>query len=152
MLTIDRISFSQLESDPDFPRLVEDYATESRMPGLPSPIAKLPTYRTLNENGLLTVFVAKAKGKLIGFVMVLFHEIPHYSLRVAMTESFFVFKWARSTGAGVSLRKIAEEFAREAGSCGLFISTPVTGTLMDILPRVGYTKTNEVFFKSFSHE
>ena len=152
MLSIAKVSFKELENDTDFPALTIEYAHESAINGLPPPTAKLPTYRTLNENGLLTVFVARDEGRLAGFIMVLFHEIPHYSIRLAMTESYFVFGHMRSTGAGDRLREAAEQFSEEAGAPGYFISSPVDGPLVTILPRKGYVKTNEVFFKRFTRE
>jgi GNAT superfamily N-acetyltransferase len=73
--------------------------------------------------------------------------MPHYSVRIAVGESFFVSAEHRKTGAGLKLLKAAEDYAKEINSSGLLISAPLGGNLAEILPHVGYVETNRVFFK-----
>ena len=70
----------------------------------------------------------------------------------AITESFFVAKVHRDSGAGLKLLRAAEQKARALGSPGLLVSAPFGGTLVQVLPRAGYTETNRVFFKGWADE
>jgi GNAT superfamily N-acetyltransferase len=75
--------------------------------------------------------------------------IPHYGVAIAVTESFFVGKEYRKSGAGLKLLRAAEAHAE--GAPGLLVSAPVGGTLAEVLPHLGYRETNRVFFKELAH-
>ena len=74
--------------------------------------------------------------------------MPHYSVKMAVTESFFVAKAYRKSGAGLKLLHAAETYAKEIGCAGILVNAPFEKTLMDVLPRVGYQETHRVFFKN----
>jgi len=132
------------------PRLAAEYAAESRIDGLPEPMAKWDTYQHLEAAGALHVFGAAVEGALVGFISVLAPILPHYGAVVAVCESFFVAREWRHTGAGLGLLKAAEDKAREIGSPGLLVCAPFEGDLFKVLPRRGYAETNRVFFKKVS--
>lgn len=143
---------AELEAAPAFPDLLAEYAAESAIEGMPPPSAKMETYRALHDAGLLHVLAAWVDGVLAGFITVLAAPLPHYGRTVAVSESFFVARAHRSTGAGLKLLRAAENKARELGSPGLLVSAPYEGDLFRVLPRIGYAETNRVFFKKVSHE
>ncbi len=143
---------AELEAAPTFPALLAEYAAESAIEGMPPPSARMETYRALHAMGTLHVLAAWAGDTLAGFITVLAAPLPHYGCTVAVSESFFVARAYRSTGAGLKLLHAAENKARELGSPGLLVSAPYEGDLFRVLPRVGYTETNRVFFKKVSHE
>ena len=143
---------AELEAAPTFPALLAEYAAESAIEGMPPPSARMETYRALHDMGTLHVLAAWAGDTLAGFITVLAAPLPHYGCTVAVSESFFVARAYRSTGAGLKLLHAAENKARELGSPGLLVSAPYEGDLFRVLPRVGYTETNRVFFKKVSHE
>ena len=145
--TIRKCAVYEIMQDPDFPALIEEYARESAVEGLPHPNAKMESYLQMDAVGMLHPFGAFKGGALVGFISVLTPVLPHFSALVAVGESFFVSAPHRKGGAGLRLLKEAERVAAEAGSPGLFISTPVRGMLVEILPRRGYTETSRVFFK-----
>lgn len=147
MASIQRIAFRGLEAEPNFPALVDEYAAECGIIGLPHPRGKWETYRMLDDTNALTTFAAFHNETLIGFILVLLPVLPHYSETVAIGESFFVGRKYRYTGAGTALRLAAEDWAEVWGAFGLLLSTPEDGILADILPNVGYTGAGKVFFK-----
>lgn len=137
----------EIAAAPNFDALLAEYAAESALEGLPPPSARLETYRKLEMGGLLHVLAAIHEGALIGFISVLAAQLPHYGIGVAVSESFFVAKAHRHTLAGLRLLAAAELKAKELGSPGLLVSAPFGGKLFEVLPKLGYTETNRVFFK-----
>ena len=133
--------------DPQFPALIAEYARESAVEGLPPPDAKMATYLAMDGTGMLHPLGVWRDGWLVGFLSVLTPILPHYGALVAVAESFFVSAPHRKGGAGLRLLKEAERIAEEAGSPGIFVSAPISGILIEILPRRGYTETSRVFFK-----
>lgn len=132
--------------------MAAEYAAESAIDGLPPPAVKMETYRQLERARVLHAFSARLDGALVGFITVLAPILPHYGVPVAVSESFFVAKAHRRTGAGLKLLRAAENKARALGSPGLLVSAPFEGTLFKVLPRVGYGETNRVFFKKVAHD
>lgn len=150
-LIIKKSSVKEVEGKPNFIKLLEEYGNESAIPGMPPPIAKMVTYRHLESLGALHVIAALLDDLLIGIVTILLPTLPHYSVFLAVTESFFVTEKYRKTGAGLKLLKAAEEFAIGSGSPGLLVSAPFGGQLADVLPEVGYKQTGCAFFKRLDH-
>lgn len=147
MLTIARSSITAIAGAREFAALAAEYAAEAAINGLPPPAAKMETYRQLEAAGILQAFSAIEGGALIGFITLLAPVLPHYGVAVAVSESFFVARAHRKTGAGLRLLRAAEDAARALGSPGLLVSAPFGGRLFEILPRRGYVETNRVFFK-----
>lgn len=143
---------AELEAAPTFADMLAEYAAESAIEGMPPPSARMETYHALSDMGALHVLAAWAGDTLAGFITVLAAPLPHYGRTVAVSESFFVAKAHRSTGAGLKLLHAAEDRARELGSPGLLVSAPFEGDLFKVLPRVGYAETNRVFFKKVSND
>jgi GNAT superfamily N-acetyltransferase len=152
MVNVRHCTIKEIEQQPNFSELVEEYAAESSILGLPHPSAQLPMYHVMEDAGALYTFGAFLDQVMIGFVAVLSHVMPHYGATASTTESFFVAKAYRKTGAGTKLRQAAEVYAENRGSSGLLISAPHGGQLAQVLPHVGYRQTNDVFFKSFKKD
>jgi len=144
-------SVAELEGDPGLASLLVEYAAESSIAGMPAPAARMDSYRELEARGLLQVLSATHEGLLVGFLTLLVPVLPHYGVAVAVSESFFVARSHRGTGAGLKLLRAAEDLARRLGSPGLLVSAPFEGDLFKVLPRIGYAETNRVFFKKVSH-
>jgi len=136
-----------LEASPNFLALVEEYADESANAFLPRPTPNMELYRRLEGVGHLHTLEAIDSDGLIGFITIVTTELPHYGSVLAATESFFVAKAKRASGAGLRLLRDAEAKACALGSPGLGVSAPVGSHLAELLPLLGYTQTNVVFFK-----
>lgn len=132
--------------------LMEEYASESSIDGLPSPMAKSDMYLNMESNDALYTIGAFFDEVLVGFVTILTPILPHYSILIAVTESFFVAKNHRKRGGGLRLLRAAERHAKERGSPGLIVSAPYGGSLAEVMSRLDYTETNRVFFKKFDNE
>lgn len=147
MIDIEQRTVDGIVGAPEFPELIEEYARESAIDGMPPPQAKIEMYRTYETLGILHAFVAIDGGALVGFITVTAPILPHYSMPVAVAESFFVGALHRKGGAGLKLLEMAETRARLLGSPGLLVSAPMDGRLFEVLPRRGYRATSQIFFK-----
>lgn len=145
-----KCSVSEIMEDPAFPALIEEYAAESAVEGMPTPQAKMESYAAIELTGMLHPFGAFKEGALVGFISLLTPTLPHYGRLVAVGESFFVSAPHRKGGAGLRLLKEAERTAAGQGSPGIFITTPIKGMLIEILPRRGYIECSRIYFKKLS--
>ena len=150
-MNVQMSSVAELEGDSGLASLLAEYAGESSIAGMPPPAVKMESYRELEARGLLQVLSATHDGRLIGFLTLLVPVLPHYGVAVAVSESFFVARAYRGTGAGLKLLRAAEDLARRLGSPGLLVSAPFEGDLFKVLPRVGYAETNRIFFKKVNN-
>ncbi len=148
-MKIVQTTVADLVAAPTFHELLAKYGEECAIAGMPPPSAKLEIYKKIEQSGLLHVFAAFEDEVLIGFITVLLSELPHYGVNTGITESFFVAKEQRKTGAGLALLHAAEKLAETYGSPGLLVSAPWGGVLADVLPRCGYEVSNVVFFRKF---
>ena len=147
-MEISKVPMDAVVEAPEFPALIEAYNDECAIEGLPSPQAKLESYRFLEMTGALHVFSATHEGELVGFVTVLAPPSLHFNVPLAVTESFYV-KPAHRGFTGLKLLDVAERQAKASGSPGLLVSAPLGSRLCELLPRVGYRPTSVVFFKGF---
>jgi len=141
------VSVHEILDAPQFPALVEEYAAEAAIVGMPHPKAKIESYRAYDASGMLHSFASVDGDALVGFITVLAPILPHYSCPVAVAESFFVAAAHRAGGDGLRLLTAAEKRAQEVGSPGLLVSAPMDGRLFEILPRCGYVECSRIFFK-----
>ena len=151
-VVIKKCSISEIEANPNFLDLHQEYWDESAVVGLPPPNEKMAVYKLIENEPSFTAFGAFIDDSLIGFVVVLTTTIPHYGAMIAVTESLFVGKAYRRTGAGLKLIRTAQRYARNAGSPAIAITAPYGGQLSKVLPLMGYRKTNETFLRSFGDE
>lgn len=149
-VVIKKISISEIVDEPTSAPLLTEYARESAIEGLPPPSAKIDLYKQIEDKGILHSFGAFLDGAMVGFITVLTSVLPHYSALVSTSESFFVSKAHRGTGAGLKLLRAAESFAKEAGSKGLLVCAPTGSTLATVLEGIGYHETNRVFFRGIA--
>lgn len=150
-IAIKPCSIANLESSPNLAALLDEYAAECSIEGLPHPSGKVELYKQLERSGWLSAIGAYTEDQLIGFIFVLCSVIPHYGVHVATVESYFVAKDKRRTGAGMMLLYAAEQHARDKGSPGLLVTAPAGGVLASVLQSIhGYVETNRVFFRRFS--
>lgn len=131
--------------------LLNEYANESAISGLPSPTAKSEMYKHMEIIGALYTIGAYINDILIGYITLLSPVLPHYSVLITVTESFFVAKKHRKGGTGLKLLREAESYAKKQGSPGLLVSAPFGGSLAEVLPHIGYMETNRVFFRNFNN-
>lgn len=143
------ITVDECDQSEEFWSLVAEYAAECANQGLPPPKPDMGMYRAMEAGGALSPIGAfNAYGQLIGFVYLLLVRLPHYSAKVAISESIFVAKEHRKTGAGALLIRAVESEGIKHECVGVFMSAPVGGTFERVLPGIGYGPTNTAFFKA----
>lgn len=149
-MEVRRSTFHEITAEPAFDALMAEYAAECAISGLPTPHYDRGMYKLFEDQQMMISLAAYTEGELIGFAAVLVVMNPHYSHKIANTESFFVGKAHRATGAGLVLKRRIEQEAKEAGAVGLFICTPIGGKLAAVMATDRkYKETTRVFFQSF---
>lgn len=141
-----------IENAPNYAVLFQEYASELVVEGAPPFSVKWDVYHTLEDSGALQAIGAYLDNILVGFVTVLVSVFPHVGVLMAITESLFVSKEHRKSGAGLKLIRFAEKTASESGAPCLFISAPFGGDLAEVLPHIGYVETNRLFFRKMKNE
>ena len=147
-MDIRAVTCKELFAEPSFSALLQEYAEECALDGLPVTVSE-DIYYKMEESGLIALIAAFDDDKLLGFVSVLVTVLPKYSLPVASTESFFVSAKYRRTGAGLRLLRAAEKLAVAKGAVGMLVSAPSGSRLAEVAPRSGYEESNRVFFRRF---
>lgn len=148
-LVVRQCAVADILQAPNIDLIAEEYAIESSIKGMPHPVGKMGMYYQLEALGVLRAFGAFVDDLPVGFITVLSTTMPHYGVYLSVSESFFVMKAHRKTGAGLRLLRMAEDCARDIGAPGLLVSAPYGGVLADVLPHTGYAPSNTVFFKGF---
>lgn len=143
-IRISRIPFAELESDPDFPALVEGYTRECAIPEFTPGEVQVDTYLAMEAHGALHVWAVRHETRLVGFLLILAHKLPHFGVLTAIVESIYVHPDHRGD-SGITLVNQAKAFALEIHARGLLMSAPVGGQLAKLLPLLGFRHTNETF-------
>lgn len=151
MVEIRQCSIRDLFARQEFIALRDEYIAEGIIQGMPHPVPQPETYERLEEAGILTLLCAFCGETLVGFVTLITAPIPHYGIPMLVTESIFVGKDHRKTGAGLSLLRAAEEHAKHNSIRILQVSAQPETRLERVLAGRGYAHTNIIFTKLFSH-
>jgi GNAT superfamily N-acetyltransferase len=147
-IVIRQCAFGGLENDPNIAALVAEYAAESATEGLGPVNPQWRMYEAMDAAGIARLLCAYNGSVVVGFLVLLVSVVPHFGVPIASTESFFVSRAARSTGAGMMLRRAAERMARDMGAVGFFISAPTGSRLAEVMSKSkGWRETNRVFFR-----
>jgi hypothetical protein len=117
------VSVADVENAPNVTALLDEYASYS-LPELPHPNTKFDVYHHLESIDALRVFGAFDGDKLVGFITVLLPTSSHYGFCVPVTESFFVSKEYRASGAARKLIDAARLSSKNFGANGLVIVLP----------------------------
>jgi GNAT superfamily N-acetyltransferase len=148
VLVVRKCTVAEIENTPNFPALVDEYASEAHVDGMPPVDVKKEQYRSLEGLGVFQFFGAYLEDVLIGFITVLCTVMPHFGVVLAVSESYFVAKDHRKTGAGTALRLAAEKHAEEMGAPIILICTQTGSTLCRVMESLhDYRDTNHVFLK-----
>lgn len=129
---------------------MSEYADECQISGLPRCKYDGSTYYLLENLNVVHFAAAFVNGVLVGFSSLIVTRMPHYSQVLAVTESIFVSKEHRGSGAGMMLIREMEFIARDMSAIGILVSAPTGGRLNALMPNIGYSHTNEVFLRQFN--
>lgn len=148
-MEVREVTVRTIHDDPAFAGLISEYIEESSLAGMPPPCWELDTYLKMESVGFLHSLGAYRGDDLIGFMLLLVSVLPHYGIPVATSESYFVAREYRSTGAGLRLLREAEKLAASLGAVGILVGAPIDGKLNAVLSKTEYMPTNTVYFRSF---
>lgn len=147
-VSVKLFSIADFEAAPNLAELLTEYAEESALGELGEANPQFSTYKQMEAMGVARMIAAFQGDTLVGFIVLLVSVVPHFGKPVASTESFFVARAARKTGAGLKLLHEAEQIARESGAVGFFVSAPTGSKLADVLDNLKpYRETNRLFFR-----
>ena len=151
MVEVKECSWLMISAYSELPALLDEYAQESSIAGLPPAKPDELGYLRMERSGFASIVAATVNGALVGFITLIVTPNPHYAgAKLGVVESFFVGQAHRKSGAGQLLRKEAEEIAKRKGVVGLLMSAPLGGKLARVLELDrNYRETNRVFFRSF---
>lgn len=147
IITIRQCDLAEFWSQPNVDEILSEYALESSIDGLPEPNPNREVYSAMEACGAFSMLCAFRGDELIGFLTMVVSLNPHYGQIIAVTESYFVAKDARYTGAGLRLLQEAEFHARSKRAIALMVSAPVGSRLERVLPGRGFRETNRAFFR-----
>lgn len=151
--TVKRIPVVLILEDPRFADMVAEYAAEAKIPEMPTPKPDSYAYQAMERFGHLVAFGAYTDGgRLVGFLVMLVSSLPHYSLRMAVIESFYVLPSFRRGGSGQRLLRAAEDEALQLGCHSVLVTAPNGGRLARALPVLGYRPSHEVFIRRLQDE
>lgn len=143
---IKKITVNEFFADPLSSKILKEYGEECCICGMPEPNPNRETYRLMESGGFMHVWGAFDGGELVGCLVLLLAENPHYSSIIGTIESIFVEKDRRAGGAGKLLLNKAKSFSKDNGATGVFISAPASGVFSKVLKGSGVKHTNDVFF------
>ena len=150
MIEIRPLSFAAAHSNPRFAALLEEYAAESAIDGLPKPHCQVEAYQKMEDLGMLHVLGAFRDGELCGFLSMLVTVLPHYGVPVATTESFFVGLEHRKSGAGLMLLRQAQRLAKSLDAVAMIVTAASGRRLAEVLDKTGYVESHRLFFRSLT--
>jgi len=145
MIDIKHESISNLFSADNVNELFGSYSQDGKNDLLPEPKPNKSTYIMMESAGMLDFLAAYDGSLLVGFLVMITNEQPHYSKIASVIESIFVSKEHRSHGTGKHLIHLAAEIAKEKGAVNMMMSAPIGSNLQRSAGLLGYTKTNTVF-------
>ena len=119
--------------DIDSAELLAEYGRECANALLGKPGPRRDVYENLEMSGMGQCFSVREAGRLVGFAFIVIAVVPHYSMRLATTESLFVSAAARDGGPGWDLIRALGTYARMCGAEFLFLSAPVGSRLARLL-------------------
>lgn len=150
MTTIRTLTIPEFFATSNAQQLCQLYADESRNAALPEHEPQQAMYEAMEQLGILHMWGAYDVDELVGFIVLLVNNAPHYAHKMATLESFFVHADHRKGGTGIRLLRAAQSKAKELGAVGLFVSAPAGSRLEKAMPALGYKHSNTMFFRALT--
>lgn len=151
MLELRHCSIAEIEAASNLAEVLAEYAAESHLPEIGAPDPQWATYRALEAAGVFHPIAAFEGKRLAGCIFAIIAPLPHYGIRVATVESFFVPKSDRDKNVGLRLLAFVEDWARSLGAAAIMLTAPTEGALarvMGAMPK--YRHSNQVFVKALA--
>ena len=140
-------SFRDLFKLPGWQELIDAYAAESGNADLGDACPKASVYDSFDCAGLLRSIAVLDQGRVVGVLVMLLQDHPHFSKPVAHVDSIFLDKAHRRGAAGLRLVRRALDVARESGAAGCYFSAP-EGSRLSRLFELLFKPTDRIFWAS----
>lgn len=150
MLDIKVCSFNDIEKASNVADLVKEATEEAAVDGLEGNL-HFPTYRMLDQSGMLKTIKAELDGLLVGYATVLLHTSLHFSVVLAQLETIYVLQEYRPLGVGAKLIKQAEIIAEAAKVPYLFANPRIGSAFEKVLEGRDYKPTHTIRCKRFDY-
>lgn len=132
MLTIRRCTVADIMAAPNLADLLAEYEAECSLPELGPASPQFDIYLGMHAAGFLHPIAAFDDERLCGFIFPIVAKLPHYGVRVATIESFFVMKADREKNIGLKLIDVVRALGRELGAKAVIYSAPVGSQLSQL--------------------
>lgn len=140
---IEQLTVERIYAKFGFGAMIDEYArlSDPLMPDPPAPEVRKQKYLSLEKAGLLAVYGATVRSRVVGFATCLKGQIPHYASPIAIVESLYLMRANRASGLGLRLIEACEDAARIWGVPQIFIQVheEELKTLGTILARRNYS-------------
>ena len=130
---------------PGWKRLADAYASESGNAALGEANPKQKLYDALEALGLLRCVALMDGDGIVGLLVLVLQDHPHYSKPIAHVDAIFLDKDRRRGAAGLRLVRLAIEIAREEGAVGCYFSAPDGSRLERLYERL-FKPTDRIFW------
>lgn len=143
----------ELAYDDGYKALIDEY-DEYKISGLipmkskylHSPKAQ-DDYERLEKLGLLTIFRAVCGEKTVGIISIVDNQDPESLLNISFVESLYVLKEYRKTGAGIMLKRTAEQHATQRKSIGILMTAAPGSDFAKVLDGTEYVLQSLMYFR-----
>jgi GNAT superfamily N-acetyltransferase len=128
------------------PTLLAAHADENSLVELGSADPQPAMYAALEAVGAVHPFGAFEGERLVGFIVPVLAPLPHYGLKSATVESWYVLPEYRDAGLGLHLLAAAREAVRELGARTLFVVAQTGSPLSVLMSKwTRYRHCNDVY-------
>ena len=150
MVTIRAVNYAELRKAPNAEEILAEYEAECAAPEMGKICPDEQLYETAEKAGAIQIFAVFDAEQLIGLATVLIYTLPHFSTKMAATESIFVSKTCRRKGIGSRLLAVIKNYATEQGCPGVLLSAPPGSRFSQLLSlRKRCRLTSYVYLWSF---
>lgn len=141
-----RITCREAWSSREWPKIEREYGEDVQYPDL-KPDPDWEQYEQLEAAGVLRPIGVFDGDRLIGFANYMLYTIPHFAgKRLASSESLWVDKDYRHTGAGRLLISRLFDFAREDGAFGIYLGAKIGTRAAQVFEKIA-TPMNVLYWR-----
>lgn len=144
-MKISKVTFEEMRSTPGFQELCTAYAAEAGHECFGPWVLNEDTYRVLDEQGLLTVFIATDEDKLVGLCAAIRSTPTHFALaRTLIIDAMYAMP-GYGANAGLGMLRALKRYANEMRMDGLVVEAKLGTRAHALYERIAQ-ELNTVFW------
>lgn len=146
MISLAVESWDTYYADAALPGLwAEHFAELGPQQGYSAPAPDVPYFKALDSMGMLQIVVARKRGVMIGYSLMVVKRHPHYTVLCGFEDAYFLASAERKGMAGVRLLLSTLHHLRKRGAKKAFFMTKKLADMSRLFKRLGFEHTDEVF-------